>query len=377
MRMRFCLKLTVVGLVLALFVAPSTLAADGEPEPDPRTLRFVQRSIAWYPNSTFRLVENTRYETTQGSYRYVAVERDCASRLLSETPTAVIDEATDSIWLGSVGQLPGEALGNDQQALKRFLSGFLPEALLSAMNMRASVEWDAGPRKPGAVIPLSLLVETGYGTTRRPGGVTADGRYLLMGEEMSLKDDPVAVRRRQLRSSEFVIWDRPAGGDPPVEIVEFSDLECPACKGKWPLIQSVLGRFGTSVRHGMVSYPLTTIHPWSFRAASATWCVGAQDPEAVIPFKETFYALQRDMGVSEVTPTSIDFVAGNNLDEQSFRGCYLQDSSIRAVHGQMALGNGLGVRATPTYFVNGWMVQVPDESWFPDMIERLIGGEEP
>jgi protein-disulfide isomerase len=364
-------------VLLALLVTASARAADGEPEPDPRTLRFVQRAIAWYPNSTFRLVENTRYDTAQGSYRYVAVERDCASRILSETPTAVIDEATDSIWLGSVGQLPGEAVGGDQEALKRFLSGFLPEALLSAMNMRVTVEWDAGPRKPGAVIPLSLLVETGYGTTRRPGGVTADGRYLVMGDEMSLKDDPVAVRRRQLSSSEFVIWDKPSDGDARVEIVEFSDLECPACKSKWTLIQTVLGRFKASVRHGMVSYPLTTIHPWAYRAASATWCVGQQDPEAVIPFKETFYALQRDMGVSEVTPTSIDFVAGNNLDEQSFRSCYLRDPSIRAVHGQMTLGNGLGVRATPTYFVNGWMVQVPDESWFPDMIERLIGGEEP
>jgi protein-disulfide isomerase len=43
----------------------------------------------------------------------------------------------------------------------------------------------------------------------------------------------------------------------------------------------------------------------------------------------------------------------------------------------MALGNRIGVRATPTYVVNGWLVQVPDGSWFPDMVGRLIAGEEP
>jgi protein-disulfide isomerase len=78
-----------------------------------------------------------------------------------------------------------------------------------------------------------------------------------------------------------------------------------------------------------------------------------------------------------VTPTALDFVAGHNLDEAQFLACYLRDPSIAGVHRQMALGNALGVRATPTYFVNGWMVQVPDSTWFPDMVSRLIKGEEP
>ena len=374
--MRMSLRTEVVPLALAAVLAVLPTAAGAEPEPDARTVRFVQRAIAWYPQSTFKLVENTRYQTPQGSYRYVAIERDCASNVLDETPTALVDEATDAIWLGSVGQLPGEALGGDTATLKRFLEGFLPEALRSAMNMRVTIEWDVSPRRPGALIPLTLLVETGYGTARRPGAVTADGRYLVMGDEMSLKDDPVAVRRRQLATSGSVLWD--SGGEgAAVESVEFSDFECPACKGQWPLIQTVLGRCGEAVRHGLVSYPLTTIHPWAFRAASATWCVAEQDPRMVIPFKETFYALQRDMAVSEVTPTSVDFVAGNGLDEARFRACFLREPSIKGVHAQMGLGNALGVRATPTYFVNGWMVQVPDGSWFPDMVQRLIAGEEP
>jgi protein-disulfide isomerase len=377
--MRMRLYLVIVCLTVAFLGSGAVArAADaGAPEPDPRSMRFVERAIAWHPGSVFRLLENTRYQTAQGSYRFVSIDRTCDSKLLSEQPTALIDEDADTIWLGSVGELPAQGIGKDQQTLKDFLSGFLPEALRTAMNLRVKVEWDSAPRRPGAVLPLNLLIETGYGTAKRPAGVTADGRFLVMGAEASLKDDPIEVRRRQFAASDLVVWDSNGGSNAKVEIIEFSDLECPACKSKWPLIKQVLTTQGDAVRHGMVSYPLTMIHPWSFRAASASWCVAAQDPEMLISFKETFYELQRDMEVSEVTPTAIDFVAGHNLDEAQFLACYLRDPSIAGVHRQMTLGNALGVRATPTYFVNGWMVQVPDRAWFPDMVARLVKGEEP
>jgi protein-disulfide isomerase len=119
------------------------------------------------------------------------------------------------------------------------------------------------------------------------------------------------------------------------------------------------------------------IHPWAFRAASASWCVALQDPHALIGFKEVFYDLQREMEVSLVTETSVDFVVGRDLDEETFRECYLRPPSIDAVHLQLSLGQNLGVTATPTYYVNGWQIQVPDGSWFPAMVERLIRDEEP
>jgi len=43
----------------------------------------------------------------------------------------------------------------------------------------------------------------------------------------------------------------------------------------------------------------------------------------------------------------------------------------------MSLGKVLGVNSTPTYFVNGWKIQVPDGSWFPAFVDRLLKGEEP
>ena len=87
--------------------------------------------------------------------------------------------------------------------------------------------------------------------------------------------------------------------------------------------------------------------------------------------------LQREMEVGLVTPTSKDFVVGNGLDETAFGACYLKGASLDAVHSQLALGHQVGVNATPTYFINGWMVQMPRDEWFADMISRLAKGEEP
>ena len=78
----------------------------------------------------------------------------------------------------------------------------------------------------------------------------------------------------------------------------------------------------------------------------------------MLPLKELFYSLQKDMEVSLVTTTSLDFIAGAGLDEEAFRACYLRPPSLSNVHAQIALAQDLGVMSTPTYFVNGWMVQV-------------------
>ncbi len=367
-----------MATVLMLAGCAAVWAAD-DPlvEQDPDVLRFVERSIAWYPDSTFRVVSDERFQTASGSYRVVTVDRACASSILSGQPSVIIDEVTGLAYLGSVGELPFEQTGTSPRALRPFIEGFLPQVLQQNMNMKVRISWDEPEgTSTGAVIPFFMMVDTGYGEFHKPVAVTSDGRLVVMGAGLPLDGDPVAIRRQLFNSSDAVAWDHEADAAK-VEIVEFSDLECPACRAKWDLVKGVLDANGSTVRHGMVSFPLTSIHPWAFRASAAQWCVGEQQVELLIPFKELFYGLQREMEVALVTPTVIDFVDGNGLDETAFRACYLRSESLQAVHDQLALGHRVGVMATPTYFVNGWMIQLPTEDWFPDLIARLAAGDEP
>lgn len=372
---------TMVTAMAALAMAGGvSTAAETDPliEQDSVVLRFVERAIPYYPDSSFRVVADDRTQTPSGSYRIVRVSRSCENKILTGEPSVVIDEVTGIAYLGSVGELPFEQTGTSPRALRPFLEGFLPEVLQRNLNMKVRVSWDEPEGAiSGAIIPFLLIVDTGYGEFAKPTAVTSDGKYLVMGAGMPLEGDPVAIRRKLFAASDFVVWDFSGGAEAAVEIVEFSDLECPACKGKWPMVKQVIEANGSSIRHGMVSFPLTTIHPWAFRASSATWCIGEQQQESVIPFKELFYDLQREMEVSLVTPTALDFVVGHDLDETAFRSCYLRGPSLQAVHSQLALGHLVGVNATPTYFVDGWMIQMPTEEWFPSFISHLADGQEP
>ena len=106
MRMRLC-RVSAAAIWLAFSVVPSADAQEKKtPEPAPKVMRYIQRSIAWYPNSVFSLIENTRYPTPSGSYRLVEVNRTCASQALTVNPTLLIDEMAETVWEGGISQLP-------------------------------------------------------------------------------------------------------------------------------------------------------------------------------------------------------------------------------------------------------------------------------
>lgn len=373
---RLAWKVAAVGCVaLAVVSAPAAAERASTVEQDPQVLRFAERALPYYPGSTVRVVESESRQTASGRYRLVTVERSCESDFLSGTTPLLVDDLTGDVWVGSRGILPTGNPAFDLAKLDRHVEELVPELLRQNMDLKVRVEWDSGIRA-GALIPFVLRVDTGYGEYRKPAAVSADGKVLTLGARMPLGEDPVRFRRELLAGSKDVTWDH---GNPEakVELVELSDFQCPGCRMKWSLVKKVLEENGGAVRHGFVSFPLNTIHPWAFRAACAGWCVAEQRVDLLLPLKELFYSLQRDMSVGEVTPTSQDFVAANELDQARFDGCYLKPASLNGVHAQMTLGNGLGVNATPTYYVNGWLVQVPDEKWFLPMVRQLAAGEEP
>ena len=374
-RMTVSLKVSVAIMA----VCGSALAGMTAPQPklpaqDPLVLHFVQRAAPWYPDSTFTIVNDKRVITASGSYRLIAVKRTCANRYLTGVRGWVIDEVSKTMWAGVVGTLP--AVPQASSDLEGFLKSFLPGALQRSLRMTATVVWKTGGRPSGALIPFLLKIDSGYGTYFKPAAVTADGRRIILGSPYPLGTDPIAYRKKLLEKSPLVMWDHP-GHHAKVEIVEFSDFECPACKARWPLIADTLKKFDGTIRHGMVTFPLTLIHPWAFRAASAAWCVARQNPAELIPLKEQFYSMQREMDVSQVGPVAKDFVAGHGLNEKAFTSCFLEKPSLDAVNGQIGLAQDLGVLATPTYFINGWQIQMPAKDWFLPLIQRLIAGQEP
>jgi protein-disulfide isomerase len=368
----------MMGLVMMVAVAATAAPAGAKrelPPQDAKVLRFVSRAMAWSPTAKFEILSDVKHMTPSGSYRLIQVERSGSPKLDGRT-TIVIDEPGNWVWFGNIGSLPSKDVGAKPDELKDFVSDFIPQIMMKNMRMKVKVNWEVTAKGPSALLPFNLIVETGYGTFQRPGAVTVDGALVLLGAPLPYDQDPVAYRKELFEKSDAIMWDHEDTGST-VQIVEFSDFECPACRVKWPLIKSQIEKHPKDVLHGMVNFPLPSIHPWAFRAASAAWCVATMSPTLLPPFKETFYSLQNEMETSLVTPTSIDFVIGRDLDEERFRECYLKPVSLDAVHAQMAFGNGLGINSTPTYFINGWKVLAADALTLDLLVKALLAGEEP
>jgi protein-disulfide isomerase len=218
---------------------------------------------------------------------------------------------------------------------------------------------------PSADLPgwkgAKLAIETGYGSYQAPAFVTAsDGGFILLGRAFD-RTRPIPEQRRQA----FALEGAPSIGDANarVTVVEFSDMECPSCKrrtGDWERLAEKLGS-SLKVKRYFKMYPLTSIHPWAFRAASAARCFFAKDPALFLSWKSSVYARQDDLTVDALDSFALDFAQANGMSADDFRACYLQSTATKQILKDMAEGFSLGVRSTPSFFVDGVLVAWRDD----------------
>jgi protein-disulfide isomerase len=127
----------------------------------------------------------------------------------------------------------------------------------------------------------------------------------------------------------------------PVTIVVFSDFQCPFCAGLEPTLQEVQERYPTSVRVVWKDHPLV-MHAWAMPAAllaREAYDKGGND--SFWPVHDRIFAEQEDL-----SPTGLEQLAHELGLSWPPRGSAAIDQSIEQAR-------VLGVRSTPTSFVNG------------------------
>lgn len=137
----------------------------------------------------------------------------------------------------------------------------------------------------------------------------------------------------------------------PVTIVEFGDIQCPACQQAQPIVKEILAKYGDSVYFVFRHYPLT-IHKNAELAAQAAEAAGAQGK--FFEMIDTMYTNQREWE-NDTNPRE-DFrkYAGSlELNMDQFNEDMEKETENIAT--DFALGNRAGVQSTPTFFINGEM----------------------
>ena len=179
--------------------------------------------------------------------------------------------------------------------------------------------------------------------------VTPDQKFAVTGDMVPFGVEPFSAARADLKAA-----NGPSHGpaDAPVTIVEFGDLECPACKAAQPNVTKLMEE-EPKARLIFQNFPLETIHKWAMLGAKYVECVDSVDHDAVWKFVSTVYEHQ-----AEVTPENADTMlkgyakeVGANPDSVS--ACTTKPETEKKIRESIALGDKLGVTSTPTFFING------------------------
>ncbi|MGE5111761.1 MAG: DsbA family protein [Acidobacteriaceae bacterium] len=141
-----------------------------------------------------------------------------------------------------------------------------------------------------------------------------------------------------------------------VTIIFFDDMQCPYSGFMYlTLFDEVMKDYADRVRVVWKSFPLTKIHPWALRAAIDGECLAAQNRDAFWAFADTVHS--KDAQISTDSTSLLDGLATEQAakygaDISVFNQC-LAAQSDALVQNDIADAKALGVKGTPTLFVNG------------------------
>lgn len=152
----------------------------------------------------------------------------------------------------------------------------------------------------------------------------------------------------------------------PVTIIAFIDFECPFCRQSQPIFDQVLEKYGPAVRVVYKALPLTSIHPNALAAANAAAC--AQDQGK---FWEYYHLLFKQESLDEASLTNAAQTL--KLDQVKFAACVASQRHQAKIEADVNEAIALGVRGTPTYFVNKTVIEgVADAArWDQVIISQL------
>jgi protein-disulfide isomerase len=149
-------------------------------------------------------------------------------------------------------------------------------------------------------------------------------------------------------------------GDPdaPVVIVEYTDFQCPFCtrhfQQTYPQILADYVETGI-VRYVFKDFPLTNIHPQAVAAAEAARCAG--DQGAYLEMHDLLFSRQDTWnGRTDTTTIFTEFADSLGLDTNTFSACLENHDHEEAVYADLQEGQELGVRGTPAFFINGFLL---------------------
>ncbi len=154
-------------------------------------------------------------------------------------------------------------------------------------------------------------------------------------------------------SGELATKDDPALGSlkAKVTVVEFADFGCPFSGEESYVVRALAREFPDTVRFIFRDFPLDDLHPGATLAAEAGNC--AADQGKFWEFHDSVFAHQGEFTVEKL----VGLAEGVDMNADTFKTCLESGKYTNEVQADLADGVAAGVVGTPTFFVNGSLIE--------------------
>jgi protein-disulfide isomerase len=229
----------------------------------------------------------------------------------------------------------------------------------------AQVSWKIASIKPAPVpglVQVDVVLATPQGQQASRFYVTADGEHAVVGDIIPFGAKPFDPVKKTLEKG--VSGPTRGPKDAPVTIVEFGDLQCPACKAAQPAIEALVAA-EPKARFVFQNFPLE-MHNWAAKGAAYADCVGHASNEAFWKFVAKTYETQADITAENADEKLTTLADGAGVKGADIAACASTPVTKAHVDASLALGKAVNVTGTPTLFINGRTIgnvsQVPADS---------------
>src|SRR5262249_8001206 len=179
---------------------------------------------------------------------------------------------------------------------------------------------------------------------------SAASQVAFVGQVLPFGPNPFAATRAKLQGA---FGPSRGGENPPIQIVEFSDLECPHCKAAQPMVEKLQSDF-PQVYFTFQQFPLpASLHPWAMKAAQYADCAGQLNQDAFWKYVDSIFENQGGIALATADDKLKELAAAAGYDALEISRCAASPETDARVQKSLKLGESLNVSQTPTVFING------------------------
>lgn len=179
--------------------------------------------------------------------------------------------------------------------------------------------------------------------------VASDGQHALVGDIIPFGTHPFDPVKKMLDKG--ITGPDRGPKNAPVTIVEFGDLQCPACKAAQPTIEALIAVEPTA-HFVFQNFPLE-MHNWAAKGAAYADCVGRASNDAFWKFISKTYETQADITAATADEKLTAIADQSGVKGAEIAACAATPETKSRIDASIALGKSVEVTGTPTLFING------------------------